>query len=60
MVDGRFCGGVLRIPVAKRGVLDGRSWWIRGESVAGNASKSIHENMPTFAYFFQFPATISV
>jgi hypothetical protein len=52
--------GVLRIPVAKRGVLDGTSWWICGESVAGNASKSIRENMPTFAYFFQFLATINV
>jgi hypothetical protein len=55
-----FLLGVLRILVAKRGVLDGKSWWICGESVAGNASSSVHENMPTFAYFLQFSAMIGV
>jgi hypothetical protein len=55
-----FLLGVLRILVVKRGVLDGKSWWICGESVTGIASKSVHENMPTFAYFLQSPATISV
>jgi hypothetical protein len=48
VVEEHFCRGFCEFWVCRTWFLDAKSWWVCGENVAGNDSKSIDKNMPLF------------
>jgi hypothetical protein len=46
-----FLQGFCHFLGAERGELRGTTWWVGGESVAGNDSNQSLKNMPAFAFF---------